>query len=221
VRLSGAITRNPEAPVRLGIDSIEIDGKAADAAEKIYLVLNKERGVVTTASDEKGRATIYDCLRDTVGRDARRWIAPVGRLDMASEGLLLLTKDPEWGARVTAPESHLDKTYHVQIAVVADRATLDALRNGIGSRGEMLRAKRVSFLRSGEKNSWVEMVLDEGKNRHIRRMFESQGIEVLRLIRVSIGPLALGDLEKGTVRALTSAEKSSLDRALAKRSSVR
>jgi 23S rRNA pseudouridine2605 synthase len=220
VRLAGALTRNPEAPVRTGIDRIEIDGQPAAAAEKTYFVLNKERGVVTTASDEHGRPTVYDSLSAS-SSGAARWVAPVGRLDKATEGLLLMTNDSEWAARITAPESHLDKTYHIQIATVAGDAVLKKLRRGIESHGEMLAAKRVSLLRSGEKNSWIEMVLDEGKNRQIRRMLESLGIEVLRLIRVSIGPLALGDLQRGAVRQLTRSEKSLLDRELAERGGSR
>jgi 23S rRNA pseudouridine2605 synthase len=215
VRLSGAITRNPEAPVRLGTDRIEIDGRPANAREKVYLVLNKERGVVTTASDEQGRATVYDFLPTSFAGPGSPWIAPVGRLDKASEGLLLMTNDSEWAARITAPESHLDKVYHVQVAAVAGDELLNALSRGVENRGELLRAKRASLVRTGEKNSWIEIVLDEGRNRQIRRMFESLGIEVLRLMRVSIGPLALGDLKPGAIRTLTLREKSSFDRAMA------
>ena len=226
VRLNGSITRNPEAPVRLGIDRVEVDGHAANPIEKIYLMLNKPRGVVTTASDEKGRSTVYDFLpdnsrprlqfrlEDSRGRDTQ-WIAPVGRLDQASEGLLLLTNDSEWGARITAPETHLDKTYHVQIAAVVSEGLLACLRGGVENRGETLRAKSAKHLRGGDKNSWLEIVLDEGKNRHIRRMFESLGVEVLRLLRVAVGPLGLGDLPKGETRRLTDDEKASLDRATA------
>jgi 23S rRNA pseudouridine2605 synthase len=219
VRLSGTIARNPEAPVRLGTDRIEIDGQPAAAKNRIYLVLNKERGVVTTASDEQGRATVYDSLPAAFSGPESRWIAPVGRLDKASEGLLFMTNDSEWAARITAPESHLDKTYHVQIAGVADGKLLETLQGGVENRGEVLRAKRASLVRSGEKNSWIEVVLDEGKNRQIRRMFESLGFEVLRLIRVSIGPLALGGLQRGTAREITPGEKSSIDRALARQNS--
>jgi 23S rRNA pseudouridine2605 synthase len=219
--LSGAITRNPEAPVRLGTDRIEIDGQPAAAKDKIYLVLNKERGVVTTASDEQGRATVYDSLPASFSGSRSRWVAPVGRLDKASEGLLLMTNDSEWAARITAPESHLDKIYHAQIAAVRDDRLLDALRRGVENRGEYLHSKRASSLRTGEKNSWIEIVLDEGKNRQIRRMFESLGIEVLRLVRVSIGPLALGDLKPGATRTLTRQEKSSLDHAIAKHGNAR
>src|SRR4029077_1943763 len=115
------------------------------------------------------------------------WIAPVGRLDKASEGLLLLTNDSEWAARVTAPETHLDKTYHAQISTIADEELLQTLRNGIrAGDGEFLRVKNVRALRSGERNSWLEIILDEGKNRHIRRMLEALKIEVLRLVRVAI-----------------------------------
>jgi 23S rRNA pseudouridine2605 synthase len=217
VRLAGAITRNPEAPVRMGIDRIEIDGQSAASADKVYLVMYKDRGVVTTASDEHGRATVYDSLPAPPSGRAAEWVAPVGRLDKASEGLLLMTNDSEWAARITAPESHLDKTYHVQIARVADEAVLEKLRRGVENRGETLAAKRAALLRSGGKNSWIEIVLDEGKNRQIRRMLEALGIEVLRLIRVSIGPLTLGDLQRGAVRPLTSSEKALLDRTMAER----
>jgi 23S rRNA pseudouridine2605 synthase len=216
VRLSGAVTRNPEASVRLRTDRIEVDGQPVAAKDKIYLVLNKKRGVVTTASDEHGRPTVYDSLPASLSATASQWIAPVGRLDKASEGLLLMTNDSEWAARVTSPESHLDKIYHVQVSAVAGETMLDTLRRGIENRGEFLQAKRASLLRCGEKNSWIEIVLDEGKNRQIRRMFESLEVEVLRLIRVSIGPLALGDLKPGAARALAPQEKSLLDRELAK-----
>jgi len=177
---------------------------------KTYLALNKPRGVITTADDEKGRETVYSYLPKDLP-----WIAPVGRLDKASEGLLLLTNDSEWAARITAPESHLDKTYHVQIGALADEAMLETLRRGVTtSSGEFLSMKRASILRQGEKRSWLEIVLDEGKNRQIRRIFEHLNIEVPRLIRVAIGPLALGNLPKGATRALSSQEKQALDHAL-------
>jgi 23S rRNA pseudouridine2605 synthase len=210
VKLNGTLRRDPETPVHLGKDRIEIDGQPLASSSKIYLALNKPRGVVTTASDEKGRDTVYAHLPADMP-----WLAPVGRLDKASEGLLLLTNDSEWAARITAPETHLDKTYHVQISAIADEALLQELRNGIRtSDGEFLRVKDVRMLRQGERHSWLEIVLDEGKNRHIRRMLEESKTEVLRLVRVAIGPLALGDLPKGATRALKQEEKQSLDRAM-------
>jgi 23S rRNA pseudouridine2605 synthase len=194
----------------MGQNMIEVDGRLVAASTKTYLILNKPRGVITTASDEKGRETVYTLLGASLA-----WVAPVGRLDKASEGLLLFTNDSEWAARVLAPETHLDKTYHVQIGMVADAALLDKLQKGIRTDdSDFLRVKRASILRRRERNSWLEIVLDEGKNRHIRRMLEHLGIEVLRLVRVAIGPLALGDLPKGAHRVLRQAEKLSLDRAL-------
>jgi 23S rRNA pseudouridine2605 synthase len=210
VKWNGAVRRDPATPVHLGKDNIEIDGKPIARSSKIYLALNKPRGVVTTAADEKGRETVYGYLPADLP-----WLAPVGRLDKASEGLLLLTNDSEWAARITAPETHLDKTYHVQIGAIADEALLQKLQSGIrASDGELLRVKNVRILRSGEQNSWLEIVLDEGKNRHIRRMLEALKIEVLRLVRVAIGTLALGDLPKGATRALKLEEKQALDRAM-------
>lgn len=167
-------------------------------------MLNKPRGIVTTASDEKGRDTVYKFLGAELP-----WVAPVGRLDKASEGLLLLTNDSEWAARITAPETRVDKTYHVQIGQIADGALLEALKHGVRTTdGDVLRVKQPSVLRQGERNCWLEIILDEGKNRHIRRMLEALGVEVLRLIRVAIGPLALGELPKSTVRALSAEESS-------------
>jgi 23S rRNA pseudouridine2605 synthase len=210
VRLNGTVRRDPETPVRIGKDRIEVDGQPVAASSKIYLVLNKPRGIVTTASDEKGRETVYSLLPENLP-----WVSPVGRLDKASEGLLLLTNDSEWAAKITAPETHLDKTYHVQIGAVADEGLLQSLEKGVRSKeGDSLRVKRAGILRLGERNSWLEITLDEGKNRQIRRIFEHLGAEVLRLIRVAIGPLALGDLSKGASRPLTSAEKLSLDAAM-------
>jgi 23S rRNA pseudouridine2605 synthase len=212
VRVNGVARRDPETLIQIGKDRLEIDGQQLKAAARIYLALNKPRGIVTTASDEKGRDTVYSLLGAELP-----WVAPVGRLDKASEGLLLLTNDSEWAARITAPETHLDKTYHVQIGEIGSAALLEALQNGVRTKeGETLRVKGASLLRQGERNSWLEIILDEGKNRHIRRMMETLDIEVLRLIRVAIGPLALGALAKGAVRQLTAEEKLTLDRAMKK-----
>jgi 23S rRNA pseudouridine2605 synthase len=212
VQLNGTVRRDPETPVRLGRDRIAVAGQAIGAQKKIYLMMNKPRGLVTTASDEKGRETVYTLLEKA--GESLPWVAPVGRLDKASEGLLLLTNDSEWGARIAVPETHLEKTYHVQIATVADGNLIELLVSGVRSDGELLRARQATVLRSAEKNCWIEIILDEGKNRHIRRMLETLGVEVRRLVRVAIGPLPLGELPKGAYRALTKEEKQMLDRAL-------
>jgi len=210
VAVNGRIRTDPETPVRLERDLIGVDGQPIASQNHVYLLMNKPRGVITTAADEKGRKTVYSLLGDGLP-----WVAPVGRLDKASEGLLLLTNHSEWGARVSSPETHLDKTYHVQVACVADAPLIDRITKGITTNeGDRLRAKAARILRGGEKNTWLEIVLDEGKNRHIRRMLAALGIEVLRLVRVAIGPLTLGDLPKGASRTLSATEKQSLDAAM-------
>lgn len=210
VRLNGRVRRDPETPVHLHKDRIEVSGEMLSAAERVYFALNKPRGIVTTASDEKGRATVYSLLKPE-----ERWISPVGRLDRASEGLLLLTNDSEWAARVLAPETHLEKTYHVQVEAVADDTLLQAIRRGVKTpEGDFLHARTARVVRGGKRNTWLEIVLDEGKNRHIRRMLKELNIDVQRLIRIAIGPMVLGDLKKGQYRALTLEEKKALDDAM-------
>lgn len=207
--MNGQVVRDPEKPVRLEHDRIEIDGAAIGKAARIYLVMNKPRGLVTTAADEQGRSTVYDLLPPDVP-----WVSPVGRLDKASEGLLLLSNDSEWAARITDPASHLDKTYHVQVNCLADDVLLARIVRGVEVDGERLRAKGACLLRRGAKNCWLEITLDEGKNRQIRRLLDALGVQVLRLVRVSVGPLALGDLKRSAVRPLSVTEKLALDHAI-------
>lgn len=202
VAVNGRIVRDPEKPVDAAQDRIALDGRAVNASERIYLMLNKPRGYITTTSDEKGRATIYDLLADA----GLPWIAPVGRLDKASEGLLLLTNDSAWAAKITSPATKVDKIYHVQVDRIPDAALLAALRSGVDDHDEVPAAKSVRELRRGERNAWLEIVLDEGRNRQIRRLLAARGIGVLRLVRVAIGALALGELGKGRFRALTALE---------------
>ncbi|MGA7924901.1 MAG: pseudouridine synthase [Candidatus Sulfotelmatobacter sp.] len=220
VSLNGKIRRDPETPVSRKQDRIAVDGKAVEPQSKIYFMMNKPRGVVTTASDEKGRETVYAVLNGcstgtTFDQEENPpWVAPVGRLDKASEGLLLLTNDSKWGARIALPETHLEKTYHVQVGTVANEEFIQSLLRGVKAKdGEVLRAKQARRLRAGQKNCWLELVLNEGKNRQIRRMMEAMRVEVLRLVRVAIGPLRLGDLPKGEHRPLTPDEKRMLDQA--------
>ena len=208
VSLNGRVVRDPETPVNAVRDTIRIDDAVAEGAARVYIVLNKPRGLVTTARDEKGRDTVYRCL-DGAGLG---WLAPVGRLDRASEGLLLFCNDPAWAGFVTAPETGPDKTYHVQIDTIPGEALLRQLEQGVNApdSDESLAAKSVRLLRAGEKNAWLEVVLDEGRNRQIRRLLGAVDIGVLRLIRVAIGDLALGNLPKGAWRPLDSAEIAAL-----------
>lgn len=206
VRVNGAVRRDPELRVDPDRDRIEVDGGRVAAEERVYLMLNKPRGLVTTASDERGRGTVYDALDDP----ELPFVSPVGRLDRASEGLLLFTNDTRWAARILDPATHLDKTYHVQVDRLTDEALLRRMTEGVAAGDDFLAAKRASRLREGTRNSWLEVVLDEGRNRHIRRLLEALGVDVLRLVRVSIGPLALGDLPRGAHRRLTPEEVRSL-----------
>src|SRR4051812_28232128 len=130
VTVNGRTVHDPEKPTDAVHDRLALDGRAIGASERVYLLLNKPRGYVTTASDEKSRATVYDLLADA----NLPWVAPVGRLDKASEGLLLLTNDSEWAAKITSPATKVDKIYHVQVDSIPDAALLEALRSGIEDR---------------------------------------------------------------------------------------
>jgi len=206
VRVNGRVVLDGEFPVRQGIDRIDIDGREPAPAERVVLMLNKPRGLVTTAKDDQGRETVYRCLAGA----ALPWLAPVGRLDKASEGLLLFTNDPAWAARVTDPSTGPPKTYHVQVAGLPDAHLIARIARGVELGGEHLAARSVHSLRSAQKNTWLEIVLDEGRNRQIRRMLEAFDLRILRLVRVGVGTLQLGELAKGSWRRLTELEIESL-----------
>lgn len=198
VSVDGRVVLDPEFPIQGDRQRILVDGRALDEAQRVYLLLNKPRGLVTTVNDERGRDTVYRCF-DGAGLP---WLAPVGRLDKASEGLLLFCNDPAWAAAIADPERGPDKTYHVQVDCVPTPEQLQQLQAGIDCDGERLLARRATLLRSGERNAWLEIVLDEGRNRQIRRLLAALGIDVLRLVRVAIGSLQLGALGKGEWRHL-------------------
>ncbi len=219
VRINGRIVRDPEYPVQQGRDRIEIAAAEADVpvhtgdaaarvfvplcvADRVVVALNKPRGLLTTTQDEQGRATVYRCFAGS----ALPWLAPVGRLDKASEGLLLFCNDPLWAASLTDPASGPSKTYHVQIDRVPDAALLEQLARGVDTEVGFLDVESVTCLRRGARNAWLVVVLGEGRNRHIRRLLAAFDIHVLRLIRVAIGPLQLGDLPKGGWRILAQRE---------------
>jgi 23S rRNA pseudouridine2605 synthase len=206
VRVNGRLVRDPELPADAGVDRIEMDGVLLGAAAPACIMLNKPRGLVVSAADEQGRDTVYTLLHDA----GLPWLAPVGRLDKASEGLLLMTNDPAWAARITDPGSHLPKTYRVQVRGRPDSATLERLRTGVLDRGERLSAASVCVVGGGDRNAWLEVVLAEGRNRQIRRMLDACGYPVLRLLRVAIGTLRLGGLPKGGWRRLDDSEISAL-----------
>lgn len=202
VSVNGRVIVDPEFPVRDGLDRIEVAGRAAGAGERRVIMLNKPRGLLTTTRDEHGRATVYSCLANS----GLPWMAPIGRLDKASEGLLLFCNDPEWAAALASPETGPDKTYHVQVDCLPDTAKLQAIGYGAVVEGERLSAKSVRLLRAGGKHTWLEIVLDEGRNRQIRRLLAAHGTQVLRLVRTAVGSLELGPLAKGSWRELSPEE---------------
>ena len=206
VSVNGRVECNPEFPVRMGVDVVVVAGEKVVAAERVIIMLNKPRGLITTVVDEQSRDTVYSCFKDV----ELPWIAPVGRLDKASEGLLLFSNDPQWAASITDPDTGPDKTYHVQINSIPDENTLLKMVQGVNMAGDMLYAKSITLLRCGQKNAWLEIVLNEGKNRQIRRLLSGFEIEVLRLIRVAIGGVQLGDLPKGQWRKLSDEEINAL-----------
>ncbi|MFM7183030.1 MAG: pseudouridine synthase [Verrucomicrobiales bacterium] len=209
VRVRGKLITDPETRTRLDEPAISVDGNAVSARQEcgVYIVLNKPRGLVTTTADELGRDTVFSCFEGA----ALPRLVPVGRLDKASEGMLLFTNDTLWADRITSPESHLAKTYHVQVKPPPSEHDLEAMKAGVETDpGEVMAVAGVQLLRCGGKTAWLEVVLEEGKNRQIRRIIESLGMEVLRLIRVAIGGVPLGDLAKGSWRHLSAQEVAQL-----------
>jgi 23S rRNA pseudouridine2605 synthase len=206
VRVDGRLVRDPERPTDPKTQKISIDGAEIAAAPRVYLALNKPRGLVVSTADEQGRSTVYSLLESA----ELPWVAPVGRLDKASEGLLLMTNDSEWAAGITDPDSKMTKTYHVQVRGAPDGAALEALVTGIEDAGERLAALEARLLRSGERNAWLEIKLDEGRNREIRRLLGALGYAVVRLVRTAVGPLVLGTLAKGAWRPLEASEVAAL-----------
>ena len=211
VTVDGRKTTQLETWVDLATSRIAVDGKPVAAETFVYYMLNKPRGLVTTRHDPQGRPTVYDCLNHL----DHAHLSPVGRLDKASEGLLLFTNDTEFAQALLDPETHVSKTYHVQIDRLVTPDKLEAFIAGVEHDGDRLQARRADILREGDKNAWLDIELDEGRNRQIRRMLETLDIEVLRLVRVAIGDLPLGDLPKGEVRALTGDEVQMLRNAIA------
>jgi 23S rRNA pseudouridine2605 synthase len=208
VSVDGEVVRWPARRIDPRRQQVKVDGcRVGDDTERVVLALHKPPGYVTTRVEPGGRPTVYDLL-DDVGR----WVFPVGRLDRDSAGLLIVTNDHRLGQRLTDPEHHVPKTYHVRVDGVPDRAALDALRSGVElGDGTRTRPARLRSLGSGRDGTWLEIVLTEGKNRQVRRMCAAVGHEVRELVRVGIGELELGDLAPGRWRRLGSEDLALLE----------
>ncbi len=210
LKVNGKVERDPERWVWPERDRVELDGKRLRSVPRIYLLLYKPKGVITSHGDPGGRKTIYDLLGAS-----GRWVAPVGRLDKGTSGLLLLTNDTEFGHAVMSPESEVPKTYRAKLNALASDEAIAQLARGVEmKRGDRALPLSVRRLEDRGKYTWLEIVLTEGKNREVRRMVEAVGFKVLKLVRTRIGPLTLEGLEVGKYRPLTQREIAALSRHL-------
>ncbi len=206
VKVNGKLIQTPDHWVDLARDKVTLDNQLVKAAEKIYLLLYKPTGYITTFKDPDGRPTVYDLIQD-----AGRWVVPVGRLDQDTSGLLLLTSDTRFAERVTNPDYKVAKTYLVKASALLSDEQLQQLRDGVVLTDGPTQPAQVKRVRDSEKYSFIEITLHEGRNRQVRRMLEAVGSKVLKLVRIEIGGLRIGDLPIGHYRELTPAEVALLD----------
>jgi pseudouridine synthase len=201
VAVNGVAVRDPDRWIDLERDRVSIDERPLEAAERVYLLLYKPAGYLTTYTDPQGRPTVYDLIAD-----AGTFLSPVGRLDLDTSGLLLMTNDNQFAERVTNPSSHVPKTYLVKASMPLTDAQLQQLRAGITLADGPTRPAVVTRVRDSATHTHFEITLTEGRNRQVRRMVEALDATVLKLVRVRIGTLAIGTLPIGRWRLLTRAE---------------
>ncbi|MBZ5498441.1 MAG: rRNA pseudouridine synthase [Acidobacteriia bacterium] len=206
VKVNGRVVRDPDVWVRPEEDSFHLDGKRVKQARKLYLLFYKPKGVITSHGDPGARNTVYDCLDKSLP-----WVTPVGRLDRDTSGLLLLTNDTDFANFISDPASGTAKTYLVKLNGIISDETIAAFSSGVRmKKGDWARPRSVRRVVDRGKYSRLEVVLQEGKNREVRRMMEAVGFKVLKLVRTGIGPLTLEGLEIGKYRSLTRAEVAAL-----------
>jgi pseudouridine synthase len=205
VKVNGTVTRDPDQWIDLERDRVRFDNRPLEARERLYVLLYKPTGYLTTYKDPEGRPTVYELIAD-VGT----FLSPVGRLDLDTSGLLLMTNDNQFAERVTNPDSHVPKTYLVKASVLLTDEQLQRLRDGIELSDGPTRPATVTRLRDSARYTHVEITLTEGRNRQVRRMVEALGARVLKLVRVRIGSIAIGPLPIGKWRLLTREEVEAL-----------
>jgi pseudouridine synthase len=202
VKVNGRVIRNPDHWVESGKDVVHLDGLKVREEKKVYIALNKPAGVVTSFGDNRDRPTVYEHVKTL-----DRWVFPVGRLDMDTSGLLILTNDTAFGEALLRPESKVPKTYYVKVAGIVTGDEYFKLAEGLDiGRGETTGPARVREVRGSGKYTWFELTITEGKNRQVRRMCEAIGHPVLKLVRIRIGELELGDLPVGQFRKLDASD---------------
>lgn len=201
VKVNGAVLREPGYDVQEG-DRVEVNGRLIEAQEKkVYILLNKPLGYVTTVSDDKERLTVMDLVQDV---DAR--IFPVGRLDYNTSGMLIMTNDGDFAYKLTHPKHELTKTYRARVAGVLSTEKVWKLRNGVDIGGFVTSKARVDVVKGLPKSTIVDITIHEGKNRQVRKMFKAVGNNVQELERIAIGDIRLGRLAEGHYRKLTREE---------------
>jgi pseudouridine synthase len=201
VRVNGKVVEDPDQWVDLGKDRVTLDGKPLRAAEKRYILLYKPKGYLTTWRDPEGRPTVYD-----LAADAGTWLSPVGRLDLDTSGLLLLTNDTDFAERIANPDRKVPKTYQVKAATLLTGEQIEKLRRGVELSDGPTRPAEVRRLRDGPKHTFLEIAITEGRNRQVRRMLEAVGSKVSKLVRTAIGPIRIGELPIGKWRDLSGDE---------------
>lgn len=205
VAVNGRKIQTPDHWVDVASDRVTLDGRPLGVARKIHLLLYKPKGYLTTYKDPEGRRTVYDLIP---GID--QFVSPVGRLDLDTSGLLIMTNDTDFGNFITSPESKVAKTYLVKSSLLLSDEQLDRLRGGLELADGATRPAAVDRIRDSARYTFFEITITEGRNRQVRRMVEALGAKVLKLVRVAIGPIRIGDLEIGKHRELTPAEVNQL-----------
>jgi 23S rRNA pseudouridine2605 synthase len=203
--VNGKVEPNPDRWVDFTRDQVTFDGRPVRPGRKLYVLLYKPTGYLTTFKDPEGRPTVYDLLKDL-----GEWVVPVGRLDLETSGLLLLTNDTQFAERLTNPEYKFPKTYLVKAAGLLDDAQLERLRSGVELKDGPTRPAEVRRVRDAGKHTFLEIAITEGRNRQVRRMVEALESKVLKLVRTRIGPLEIGELRIGAWRKLTAEEARAL-----------
>jgi pseudouridine synthase len=201
VKVNGKLIRTPDHWIDLERDRVTLDGRPVRPSRKVYLLLYKPKGYITTYKDPAGRPTVYDLIHE-----AGRWVVPVGRLDQDTSGLLLLTNDTRFAELMTNPTYKIPKTYLVKTSTRLADEQLEQLRQGLILNDGPTQPAGVKRIRESSKYSFIEITIREGRNRQVRRMIEAVGSKVLKLVRTEIGSLHIGELPIGKYRELTSSE---------------
>lgn len=201
MRVNGRVVEDPDLWIDFDRDRILFDGKPLESKDRVYLLLYKPAGYITTFKDPEGRPTVYDLIRDVDS-----FVSPVGRLDLDTSGLLILTNDTQFAERLTNPDHKIPKTYLVKCAGLIPDDALDRLRQGVELSDGTTRPAVVKRVRDSGKYSHIEIQITEGRNRQVRRMVEAIGSKVLKLVRTGIGPIEIAGLKIGTWRPLDPSE---------------